>query len=93
MVYSFNHMASLSSFRILCKDDPEEDFFHNITHLQVKLLLHSLIPEVQQSSENLFVYLNLFVCLPMQAGKRSKALSLFRQGIKENNFSEVQDEI
>jgi hypothetical protein len=27
----------------------------------------------------------------MQAGKRSKALSLFRQGIKENNFSEVND--
>jgi hypothetical protein len=26
----------------------------------------------------------------MQAGKRARALSLFRQGIKENNFSEVQ---
>ncbi|KAL6615458.1 hypothetical protein ACP70R_037728 [Stipagrostis hirtigluma subsp. patula] len=56
MVYNFNHVASLSSFRPLCKEDLEEDFFHNITHLQ--------------------------------AGKRSKALSLFRQGINENNFSE-----
>uniref|UniRef100_K3XDN4 Uncharacterized protein n=1 Tax=Setaria italica TaxID=4555 RepID=K3XDN4_SETIT len=56
MVFNFNHLASLSSFRPLCKEDMEEDFFHNITHLQ--------------------------------AGKRSKALSLFRQGIKENNFSE-----
>ncbi|KAG2589626.1 small subunit processome component 20 homolog [Panicum virgatum] len=56
MVFNFNHLASLSSFRPLCKEDIEEDFFHNITHLQ--------------------------------AGKRSKALSLFRQGIKENNFSE-----
>ncbi|WVZ69932.1 hypothetical protein U9M48_018646 [Paspalum notatum var. saurae] len=56
MVSNFNHLVSLSSFRPLCKEDMEEDFFHNITHLQ--------------------------------AGKRSKALSLFRQGIKENNFSE-----
>ncbi|XP_039847986.1 small subunit processome component 20 homolog isoform X2 [Panicum virgatum] len=56
MVFNINHLASLSSFRPLCKEDTEEDFFHNITHLQ--------------------------------AGKRSKALSLFRQGIKENNFSE-----
>ncbi|KAJ1284067.1 hypothetical protein BS78_03G175200 [Paspalum vaginatum] len=56
MVSNFNHLASLSSFRPLCKEDMEEDFFHNITHLQ--------------------------------AGKRSKALTLFRQGIKENNFSE-----
>lgn len=56
MVSNFNHLASLSSFRPLCKVDIEEDFFHNITHLQ--------------------------------AGKRSKALLLFRQGIKENNFSE-----
>lgn len=56
MVFKFNHLASLSSFRPLCKEDMEDDFFHNITHLQ--------------------------------AGKRSKALSLFRQGIKENNFSE-----
>jgi hypothetical protein len=30
-----------------------------------------------------------YLYLLMQAGKRSKALSLFRQGIKENNFSEV----
>jgi len=56
MVSNFNHLASLRSFRPLCKEDMEDDFFHNITHLQ--------------------------------AGKRSKALSLFRQGIKENNFSE-----
>ncbi|XP_062230251.1 uncharacterized protein LOC133927941 isoform X2 [Phragmites australis] len=56
MVYNFNHVASLTSFRPLCREDLEEDFFHNITHLQ--------------------------------AGKRSKALSLFRQGIKEHNFSE-----
>ncbi|KAF8670965.1 hypothetical protein HU200_050235 [Digitaria exilis] len=56
MVFNFNHLPSLSSFKPLCKEDMEEDFFHNITHLQ--------------------------------AGKRSKALSLFRQGIKENNFSE-----
>ncbi|TVU34273.1 hypothetical protein EJB05_16104 [Eragrostis curvula] len=56
MVFNFSHIASLSSFRPLCKDDLEEDFFHNITHLQ--------------------------------AGKRSKALSLFRKAIKENNFSE-----
>ncbi|CAO2170436.1 unnamed protein product [Urochloa humidicola] len=56
MVFNFNHLTSLSSFRPLCKEDMEDDFFHNITHLQ--------------------------------AGKRTKALSLFRQGIKENNFSE-----
>ena len=39
MVFNFNHLASLSSFRPLCKEDMEEDFFHNITHLQVNLLI------------------------------------------------------
>uniref|UniRef100_A0A0E0JKH0 Uncharacterized protein n=1 Tax=Oryza punctata TaxID=4537 RepID=A0A0E0JKH0_ORYPU len=56
MVYNFNHVPSLNSFLPLCKEDLEEDFFHNITHLQ--------------------------------AGKRSKALSLFKQQIKDNEFSE-----
>uniref|UniRef100_A0A453EZ34 HTH arsR-type domain-containing protein n=2 Tax=Aegilops tauschii subsp. strangulata TaxID=200361 RepID=A0A453EZ34_AEGTS len=56
MVYNFDHVPSLNSFRPLCKDDLDEDFFHNIIHLQ--------------------------------AGKRSKALSLFRQAIKDTNFSE-----
>ncbi|KAL6881997.1 hypothetical protein ACP4OV_011469 [Aristida adscensionis] len=60
MVFNFNHVASLNSFRPLCKEDLEDDFFHNITHLQ--------------------------------AGKRSKALSLFRREIKENNFSELGTE-
>lgn len=56
MVYNFNHVPSLNSFIPLCKEDLEEDFFHNITHLQ--------------------------------AGKRSKALSLFKQRIKDTEFSE-----
>ncbi|KAM3330839.1 hypothetical protein ACQJBY_027135 [Aegilops geniculata] len=56
MVYNFDHVPSLNSFRPLCKDDLDEDFFHNIIHLQ--------------------------------AGKRSKALSLFRQAMKDTNFSE-----
>uniref|UniRef100_J3L1D9 Uncharacterized protein n=1 Tax=Oryza brachyantha TaxID=4533 RepID=J3L1D9_ORYBR len=56
MVYNFNHVPSLNSFVPLCKEDLEEDFFHNITHLQ--------------------------------AVKRSKALSLFKQCIKDAEFSE-----
>uniref|UniRef100_A0A0D9V2B9 Uncharacterized protein n=1 Tax=Leersia perrieri TaxID=77586 RepID=A0A0D9V2B9_9ORYZ len=56
MVYNFNHVPSLNSFIPLCKEDLEDDFFHNITHLQ--------------------------------AGKRSKALSLFKQRIKDTEFSE-----
>ncbi|KAF0916337.1 hypothetical protein E2562_005936 [Oryza meyeriana var. granulata] len=56
MVYNFNNVPSLNSFVPLCKEDLEEDFFHNITHLQ--------------------------------AGKRSKALSLFKQRIKDTEFSE-----
>ncbi|KAG8051514.1 hypothetical protein GUJ93_ZPchr0001g29715 [Zizania palustris] len=54
MVYNFNHVPSLNSFVTLCKEDLDEDFFHNITHLQ--------------------------------AGKRSKALSLFKQHIKILSF-------
>jgi U3 small nucleolar RNA-associated protein 20 len=61
MVYNFNHVPSLNSFIPLCKEDLEEDFFHNITHLQ--------------------------------AGKRSKALSLFKQRIKDTEFSEVHYKI
>lgn len=56
MVYNFNHVPSLNSFRLLCKEDLDDDFFHNIIHLQ--------------------------------AGKRSKALSLFRQTIKDTSVSE-----
>ncbi|KAM0879606.1 hypothetical protein ACQ4PT_034126 [Festuca glaucescens] len=56
MVYNFDCVPSLNSFRPLWKEDLDEDFFHNIIHLQ--------------------------------AGKRSKALSLFRQAMKDTSFSE-----
>uniref|UniRef100_A0ACD5UJH9 Uncharacterized protein n=1 Tax=Avena sativa TaxID=4498 RepID=A0ACD5UJH9_AVESA len=56
MVYKFDHVPSLNSFRPLCNEDLDEDFFHNVIHLQ--------------------------------AGKRSKALSHFRQAMKDTSFSE-----
>lgn len=31
--------ANLDSYRALCNDDTEQDFFNNVVHLQVRLLL------------------------------------------------------
>lgn len=39
MVYHFQGLPSLNSFRPLCSDDPEVDFFNNILHLQVTFLM------------------------------------------------------
>uniref|UniRef100_A0A0D3EQK8 Uncharacterized protein n=1 Tax=Oryza barthii TaxID=65489 RepID=A0A0D3EQK8_9ORYZ len=54
--YLHNMGVAMSKDISIQKEDLEEDFFHNITHLQ--------------------------------AGKRSKALSLFKQRIKDTEFSE-----
>nr|CAD1819808.1 unnamed protein product [Ananas comosus var. bracteatus] len=35
MVFNFEQVPSLSSFKPLCSTDPEVDFFNNITHLQI----------------------------------------------------------
>ncbi|CAL9158827.1 unnamed protein product [Musa hybrid cultivar] len=35
MVYHFQGLPSLNSFRPLCSEDPEVDFFNNILHLQI----------------------------------------------------------
>lgn len=35
MVTHLHHIPALNSFRTLCSEDPEVDFFNNIVHLQV----------------------------------------------------------
>lgn len=38
MVLKLPQEANLASYRALCNDDAEQDFFYNIVHLQVKFL-------------------------------------------------------
>lgn len=38
MVLRLPHMPDLNSFKVLCSEDAEVDFFNNITHLQVSSL-------------------------------------------------------
>jgi hypothetical protein len=59
MVYNFNHIASLNSFRPLCKDDPEDYFFHNITHLQVKVyFIHLCLGPKKGQETYVYIYTN-----------------------------------
>lgn len=41
MVLKLPEKANLGSYRVLCSDDAEQDFFKNVVHLQVILLLVS----------------------------------------------------
>lgn len=41
MVLKLPSEANLDSYRALCSDDAEQDFFNNIVHLQVKPLFSS----------------------------------------------------
>lgn len=43
MVMKLPEVPNLHSFKILCSDDPEVDFFNNIIHLQVSFSHHYLM--------------------------------------------------
>lgn len=43
MVLKLPEVPNLHSFKILCSDDPEVDFFNNIIHLQVSFSYHFLV--------------------------------------------------
>lgn len=60
MVYNFNHVPSLNSFIPLCKEDLEEDFFHNITHLQVNYFIQ---PQRQQKDSTTWLLIYLYACI------------------------------
>ena len=46
MVLKLPEVPNLHSFKILCSDDPEVDFFNNIIHLQVSLSHHFLMGSI-----------------------------------------------
>ena len=80
--------ANLDSYRALCSDDAEQDFFNNIVHLQVTPLLSSL--------KNYVFNLEQYLCglcfmsfSSMQKHRRARALSRFSNIVSSGNLSKV----